>query len=171
MNTTIRYLKRLSGLALAAVLLIAASSVTAAPTSLPNLGKNYEILGSATPRYNCIAWVLGHQDRWVWPGEQLPGFDRLFGQYGYRNSGGLNNRGGNTRLDFSRQPGMEKIVLYAKHLPDGSWAATHSARQLADGTWSSKLGQAQLIRHNSPQDVEGGVYGVPVAVYVRPQRR
>jgi hypothetical protein len=166
MKTTTHFLRGLSSLVLTAVLLASVPTTRAAPAPFPHLGQNYEVVGTATPRYNCIAWVLGHQDRWLWPGDQVALFDRLFAQYGYRKAAC-----GNARLDFSRQPGMDKIVLYARRMPDGSWSVTHSARQLPDGTWSSKLGELPLIRHRSPEDVDGGIYGVPVAVYTRPHQR
>ena len=50
-----------------------------------------------------------------------------------------------------------------------NWEPTHGARQLFDGSWSSKLGNLPLVRHLEPSDLDGGVYGVPIAVYTRPK--
>jgi type VI secretion system secreted protein VgrG len=130
--------------------------------SFPHLGRHYEVLGPASKRYNCIAWSLGVTDRWVWPGEKVSDFDALYGDQGYKRRKGL---------DFRREPGVDKVVLYGKVRKDGSVQATHAARQLSDGAWSSKLGQLPLIRHRSPDDLDGDAYGHPVAVYTRPRSR
>lgn len=129
--------------------------------AFPHLGHDYEVLGPATKIYNCIAWSIGVTDHWVWPGDRIEDFDRLYGQNGYRRIQGL---------DYSHRPDLDKIVLYASSKPNGRLVATHGARQLRDGSWSSKLGQLPLIRHLEPEDLDGNVYGVPVFVYVRPHR-
>jgi hypothetical protein len=129
--------------------------------AFPHLGREYEVLGPATKTYNCIAWSIGVQSSWVWPGEKVSDFDRLYGQNGYKRI---------SKLDYGHQGNVDKIVLYGKKKSDGSWAATHGARQLSDGSWSSKLGQLPLIRHLEPDDLDGDSYGVPIAVYVRPHR-
>ncbi len=36
---------------------------------------------------------------------------------------------------------------------------THAVRQLANGKWTSKLGKAEDIEHDSPDDIAGGLYG------------
>ena len=126
--------------------------------SFPRLGRNFEVRGSSTKTYNCIAWSLGIKDRWVWPGGTVNDFDRLYGEKGYKRV---------QKLDYRRQENVDKIVLYAKKGKDGKIEATHAARQLSDGSWSSKLGQLPLIRHLSPNDLNGPSYGTPVAVYVR----
>jgi type VI secretion system secreted protein VgrG len=128
----------------------------------PHLGRHFEVMGPATPQYNCIAWSLGVTDQWVWPGDKVADFDQLYGKKGYKRQKGL---------DLRRQSGVEKVVLYGKVRKDGSIQATHAARQLSDGTWSSKLGQQPLIRHLQPDDLDGSAYGKPVAVYTRPRSR
>jgi hypothetical protein len=124
--------------------------------SFPRLSK-YDVIGSATPKYNCIAWSLGVTSRWVWPGTSLASFDDLNAQYGYRRM---------SRMDFSLEAGVEKVVLYGK-MVDGKFEATHQARQNPDGTWTSKLGKMALIRHASPDSLDGPDYGKPYAVYYR----
>jgi type VI secretion system secreted protein VgrG len=128
----------------------------------PRLGRSYALLAPSTRTYNCIAWSLGITDRWVWPGANVSDFDGLYGRQGYRRLGNLNYR---------TQPGVDKLVLYAKRKADGSWECTHAARQMANGTWTSKLGALPLIGHRTPGDVSGPSYGVPIAVYVRSARR
>ena len=123
----------------------------------PYLGQRFEVLGPATRSYNCIAWSLNITDHWVWPGYQIRDFDRLNGQRGFRRIDGL---------DFTRRVHVDRIVLYGKK-NRGRLEATHQARQLADGSWSSKLGALPLIRHLKPEDLNGDIYGTPVAVFVR----
>jgi hypothetical protein len=133
-------------------------------TSFPNLG-NYEVLAPSTGRdpkkqtvYNCISHTLRIYHRWEWPGKNVTDFDRLYGQAGYKRV---------RKLDYSFDPAVEKIVLYAKVKADGTVECTHGAKQLADGTWTSKLGGGPLIRHATPVSVAGPSYGRPIAVYVR----
>jgi hypothetical protein len=125
--------------------------------SFPKLGSKYEVLGPATPKYNCIAWSLGVTTRWVWPGTSMSSFDDLDSQYGFRRV---------KKMDYSVQTGIEKVVLYGKWT-NGKFEATHQCKQMSDGTWTSKLGKMALIRHASPESLDGPDYGVPVAVYTR----
>jgi hypothetical protein len=124
--------------------------------SFPKLSK-FDVIGPATPKYNCIAWSLGLTSRWVWPGVTAAAFDDLNAQYGYKRM---------SKMDFSLEPGIEKIVLYGK-MVDGKFQATHQARQNPDGTWTSKLGKMALIKHASPDSLDGPDYGKPYAVYYR----
>jgi hypothetical protein len=72
------------------------------------------------------------------------------------------------RLDFRRQPGEQKVVVYGLRDESGRITrVTHAAIQTADGTWQSKLGALALIRHLTPQALAGPEYGVPIAVYAR----
>jgi hypothetical protein len=67
--------------------------------------------------------------------------------------------------DDRPEPGYEKVALYGSSL-----YYTHAARQLPDGRWTSKLGKAEDIEHDSPDDVAGGVYGEVVEFMKRPIR-
>jgi hypothetical protein len=135
--------------------------------TFPYLGTNYEVLGPNTGpaakagSYNCIAWTVGITNRWQWPGYTVTSFDTYYGGFGYRRI---------SSLDYRYQPGVAKIVLYGKKKADGSIETTHGARQLKDGTWSSKLGGLALIRHQTPDSLDGPSYGRPVAVYVRARK-
>jgi hypothetical protein len=126
--------------------------------SFPRLGTNFEVLAPRTKVYNCIAWSIGVTNRWVWPGPTISAFDQLYGMHGYKRL---------STNDYSVQPGVQKIVLYAHVYKNGRIKCTHGARQLPDGTWTSKLGKLPLIRHKNPQALNGPSYGRPIAVYVK----
>jgi hypothetical protein len=132
----------------------------------PNLGSRFVVIGRSTGKYgtpgtyNCIAHTVGVHNQWVWPGDQVGDFDRLYGQYGYRRVRGL---------DYRVHPQLDKIVLYGKH-QNGRVVCTHGSRQQRNGTWTSKLGAGPLIRHPGPGSVNGPSYGQPIAVYVRARR-
>jgi hypothetical protein len=123
----------------------------------PRLGANYEVLRPATSTYNCIAWSLGLTGEWLWPGASVRAFDKLNAAHGYRRL---------SQLDYKPQSGVEKVVLYAKTV-NGHLVVTHQARQMPDGTWTSKLGKMAVIRHATPDSLDGPDYGRPVAVYAR----
>lgn len=128
-------------------------------SSFRNIKGEFEVTGGATNQYNCIAWSLGVTSRWINPPATLGACDRLNAQYGYYRTSGL---------DFSQRAGFEKVVLYGKKNAAGQVTEfTHQARQLRDGSWTSKLGSGVQIRHVSPNGLDGGTYGVPVAVYHR----
>jgi hypothetical protein len=132
--------------------------------AFPLLRDNFEVLARSTPRYNCIAHSLGIHGRWVNPvtgpsSHPLAGMDQMYQARGYVRL---------RQLDYRLEPGKQKVVVYAMLRPDKRIkAVTHAALQAADGTWTSKLGKLALIRHLTPQALNGPVYGRPVAVYVR----
>jgi hypothetical protein len=126
--------------------------------SFPYL-RDYRVLAPITPRYNCISHTVGAYDRWVWPGESVSDFNRLYGRSGYR-------RG--EWLDARPQSGVDKIVLYGQLTPSGGLSVTHAARQHPRGGWTSKLGQGPLIWHPLPGSLTGRSYGFPIAIYTRP---
>jgi hypothetical protein len=131
--------------------------------SFPQLMSNFEVLAAPTKVYNCIANSLGYHDRWVNPitssgSNKLAGMDQLYAAQGYQRM---------STLDFSLQKGYQKVVVYATVVNGVIKEVTHAAIQMSDGAWSSKLGANALIKHISPNDVAGGLYGIPVAVYIR----
>jgi hypothetical protein len=116
---------------------------------------NHRVTSPASPDYNCVAWSAGDTEHWwqpgvFWPVEWPPddgglaALEQAFVSLGYEPCG----------LDPSLGPGFQKVALYASGL-----FYTHAARQLPNGKWSSKLGSAEDIEHETPQDVAGGVYG------------
>lgn len=133
---------------------------------LPNLtAHNHRIAGPPTPRYNCIAWAAGDDRENWWPAGRgywppgvsrqltVPAFVAAFALLGYAPC-----------RDAAMEPEFEKVALYAK-----AGVPTHAARQMPDGRWSSKLGPAELIEHDAPDDVSGPAYGAPVEYLRRPR--
>lgn len=122
-----------------------------------------EVLAPSTKKYNCIAHSL-EVKYWVNPetgddANPLAKMDGMYAKLGYVRQDGLN---------FAKENGVEKVVVYATLKNDGSiHNVTHAARQDTDGTWTSKLGALSLIRHRTPEVLRGPTYGAPVAVYVR----
>jgi hypothetical protein len=117
--------------------------------------ENYRVTSPATWEYNCIAWAAGVTHSWWWPvpgrfwppdvprDESLAAFVAAFASLGYADC-----------RSADREPGLEKIALYAV----GAVPA-HAARQLPSGWWTSKLGPRLDIEHTTPEAVAGGVYG------------
>lgn len=122
---------------------------------------SFVTIGPSTQRYNCIACSIGVRDEWVWPGDAVADFDRLYGAHGYHP---IND------LDFSLDPASDKVVLYGLRLRAGVFKPTHAAKQTASGEWVSKLGSRPLIRHQAVEAVGGLAYGDAMRVYVRPRR-
>jgi hypothetical protein len=126
--------------------------------NFPFLMTNYEVLAPGGGRtYNCISWSIGVTERWIWPGNKVEDFDRLYAPYGYKRTGDL---------DWSLKPGVHKLVLYGHKRPGGIMP-THAAKQEPNDTWTSKLGGLARIRHIYVEDLNGPSYGEPVAVYVK----
>ena len=142
----------------------------------PNLGSRFEVLSPSTGRptaddgfnyvglYNCIAWTIGEVNRWVDPitgteGDRLEKMDALYAEEGYRRL---------KSLDYDVDKGRQKVVVYATRDKNGAISTVmHAALQNPDGSWSSKIGALALIKHWSPEDLTGPLYGEPVAVYSR----
>jgi hypothetical protein len=129
----------------------------------PQLLSNFQVLAAPTKTYNCIAYTLGYKDRWINPitssgPNKLAGMDHRYAQEGYHRL---------STLDFSLQRGYQKVVVYATVSNGVIQNVTHGAIQQTDGSWNSKLGANALIKNLSPYDLAGGLYGVPVAVYIR----
>ena len=115
---------------------------------LPNL-VDYDITSESTRRYNCFAWALGDDSRWVAPGGNaywpnnvpneltVESLVELFREAGYE-----------LCEDGNLEPGYEKVAIYAM---DGE--PTHAARQLQNGWWTSKLGEFEDIEHGSPYEL------------------
>jgi hypothetical protein len=126
--------------------------------AFPNLDPgNHRIIGPATDQFNCIAWACGDTQRWwqpsphfYWPvpsGHDDPALDNLLAA--------LAAVGYSACRDGTAEPGFEKVAVFA----DAQGAYTHAARQLPSGAWASKLGAWELIEHDTPEAVAGGIYG------------
>ena len=129
---------------------------------------NYQETSPFDTKYNCIAWAAGKDDDWWWPTPDyywpnndvvatLEVFERMLTSLGY-------TRCPNGELE----DGFEKWALYMKGHPRKD-SVTHGARQLPNGRWASKMGRAEDIEHDRPQDVEGPVYGRVYSYYRRPR--
>jgi hypothetical protein len=123
----------------------------------------YSVTSLATPRYNCIAWAAGEDQRRWWP------FDYCFWPRGVARELTLDafiaayrSLGYSPCDSGAREAGYEKVVIYVT----ASGEPTHAARQLPNGAWTSKLGNADDISHRTPEALEGPQYGV-VRQYMR----
>ena len=116
----------------------------------PNLNvDNVWVLGEKTAVYNCLAWALGINNRWVWP-------------WGGRDATSTEMR------DFLRTwgftpwvPGaMSSLAVYGT----GASNVKHAVR--FTNLWSSKCGQLLCITH-SLRELDCGAYGSMMQEYVR----
>jgi hypothetical protein len=125
---------------------------------------NHRVMSPPTPDSNCIAWSAGDTEHWWQPGIFWPvptpaddfgiaALEQVFKSLGYEDCSP------NEQLE----PGHEKVALYGS-----TEYYTHAARQIASGKWTSKLGKAEDIEHDTPDDVAGGVYGGVVEIMRRP---
>jgi len=134
------------------------------PHDFPRLTEsNHHRTSPPNVDYNCIAWAADDIEHWWQPGRYWPTetphddfgigvLETAFRELGYEDCG----------VDDSLEPGLEKVALY------GSGAFyTHAAKQSSSGKWSSKLGKAEDIEHDTPDDVAGGVYGEVVEILKR----
>lgn len=129
-------------------------------------GTGYRITSPATRKYNCIAWAVGNDRQWLWPGPiedcdwpdeidregSLAAFAALFMLFGFAPCS-----------DHRIEAGFERVALFA----DTDGRPTHAARQLQNGRWTSKLGMAEDIEHDL-RAIEGDLYGRVVRIFRRP---
>ena len=124
---------------------------------------NHRLTSPSDVDYNCIAWAAGDVEHWWQPGLYWPVavphddfgigvLEHAFRELGYKDCG----------IDDGLETGFEKVALYGS-----SAFYTHAAKQTPSGKWSSKLGKAEDIEHDTPDDVAGGVYGEVVEVMKR----
>jgi hypothetical protein len=127
---------------------------------------NHRVSSPADSEYNCIAWSAGDVEHWWQPGVYWPLpvqpnnfgleiLERMFRALGYEPCG----------LDARLEADREKVALFGS-----AGFYTHAARQLPNGKWTSKLGKAEDIEHDSPNDVGGGLYGEVVQIMKRSVR-
>jgi len=118
-------------------------------------GNNCRKTSDRDLRYNCIAWAYGENSKWFWPAERsywpvnvtrentIEAFMELFSSISYRIC--------DNQLF---EPGYEKVAIYVLN-----GEPTHAARQLTTGKWTSKIGQNIDIEHDSPEVLDGPLYG------------
>lgn len=144
---------------------------------------NFEILSPRTPKYNCIAWAMQFEDRWVsifdYPGYWWPeGVEKTMSPSALIHAF---EAVGFTLCDNSYlEDGFDKVVLYKK---EGNEEWTHAARIVSETTEHSKFGQSWDGTHSHDVLCKTGVgyedssYGIPYAfmkrstTYVLPQEK
>lgn len=126
---------------------------------------NFCLKSPATYQYNCIAFAMGMQDRWVdtgnlpwhwWPpavekGMTVAHLVKAFQYFGFEDCG----------MDESMDEKYDKIAIYQNN---ECW--THAARIVADGIYHSKFGASYDGIH-SCGDVLQAQYGTVVIVMRR----
>ena len=134
------------------------------PDDFPRLTPaNHRITSPPSPDYNCVAWPAGDTEHWWQPGIYWP-FPVTSEEFGVGAlAQAFRSLGYEPEADDSREPGFEKVALYGSSL-----LYTHAARQLPSGKWTSKLGGAEDIEHDTPDDVAGGLYGELAEIMKRP---
>ncbi|MBR5018097.1 MAG: hypothetical protein IKX53_00490 [Bacteroidales bacterium] len=142
--------------------------------------RDFAITSPKDSNYNCLAWACNYSNRWMqppisgdpvldaivyWPPNAKQGSDvsclvEAFEAHGYK-----------VCDTWVHEPGFQKVALY-KNPFTNEW--THAARELMNGSdcgkWTSKLGEANDIRHGTPFSIEGGFYGVVHCIMKREYR-
>jgi hypothetical protein len=127
---------------------------------------NFHLTSPFTYLYNCIAYAMGMQDRWVdsadlpwhwWPpvhkGMTETDLIEAFRFFGFEECG----------MDDSLDADYDKVALYCN--ADG-W--THAARVVGDGVYHSKFGASYNGTHSNG-DVLQAQYGKPFVIMRRPK--
>ncbi len=126
-------------------------------SKFPNLtNKNHSIVSPETDNYNCIAWSIGVNDKWMWPGDsdsfwpsgvakgdELEAIIQLYLDKGYEKCAS-----GESEEEY------KKVAIYVKED-----SPSHASLQLESGRWTSKLGSLQDIEHDTLEVLEGEEYG------------
>ncbi len=123
--------------------------------TFPICADNHQVKGAADKSYNCIAWAVGRSDanwdpkegddpdvNYFWP-PNVPSDYQVTSLIA-----ALDSMGFVICTDGSLEDGVEKVAIYA----DGT-EYMHAARQLENGKWTSKMGKAQQIEHDAPEDL------------------
>lgn len=140
--------------------------VVSAFPSLDTAG-TYEIRSRVDKTYNCIAFAVGDQSCWWWPGE-IAGdhwpvdIDRLATQQAFTDMFAL--LGYQETFLKGYEANYDRVALYAKN-----GEPKHASRQeRTTGYWLSKLGKSYDIMHTELDGLKGDRYGEVVTVYRRP---
>jgi len=137
-----------------------------------NNDNNFHILSPDTPVYNCIAWAMGYDDRWVSP-EYGAGYWWPAGVKRSMSSDSLikafEAEGFERANDNSPEEGYDKVVLYKQETTD-NW--THAAKIVDANVEYSKFGEMWDGQHshnvlcNTGKGYENQSYGIAYA-YMR----
>lgn len=137
----------------------------------PNIKETgYKVTSSATELYNCIAWTIGRDDIWVWPGSKgiwptnikrdnkLSSFVDFYQMFGYYMS----------ENDQKFEIGYEKVAIYIDPKTEG---VTHAAKQTESGKWTSKIGPYVDVEHGTLDSLAGPDYGIVAIMMKRKIKR
>lgn len=130
---------------------------------------DFEIIGGATTKYNCVASSLGDYGRWweptpgdlyYWPDDanrdySVESYVKMFEAQGFTEC-----------VSRVNEDGFEKIAIYS----DGDGQFTHVAALRQSRRWSSKLGDWETIEHGSLECLEGEAYGLISKIMKRPTK-
>jgi len=131
----------------------------------PNLN-DAKIVEHGGYQYNCVAWAMGDDKKFWWPGHSFYWPRELKSQIDMKAnfSDLLENVAHAVRTkDESYEPGFVKVALFMK-----KGEPQHMARLTSDG-WTSKLGGSSLIVHDL-HAMDGGYYGSVDTIYKIPIR-
>jgi len=126
--------------------------------AFPRLGTEYRVLGPASSDYNAVSYSVGVTDKWIWPGERVTHFNGFYAQHGFQRQ---------PYLDYSRQPGVDKVIVFGKLTERGRVEVTSASLQDPNGGWRSKPGKMPVIWHPRVGQMSGPNYGQPIALYAR----
>lgn len=145
----------------------------------PHLNRKSALFRVTSPRdesYNCIAWAMGLNDRWVDPDEasghwwplkfndintqmETQGLIRAFEKMGFRICG-----------DDKKEKYFDKVALYYNPAKN-AW--THAARVISPDEYHSKAGKAWDFHHGPGDALENKYsqdsYGLVYAIMKRPK--
>jgi hypothetical protein len=131
-------------------------------------GKNCRTSSGQTWEYNCVAWALGIEDKFIWPD--------MVGEYFWPDHL-PRGRGIDNFLAFFRAEGFQvgACANYVSHETIAIYMqgplVEHIAWCSEVGFWESKLGDLVDVVHASVDDVGGGIYGEYAMSLSRLRRR
>lgn len=134
----------------------------------------FEVESPETSEYNCIAWAMGFDDRWV---DHLPDYSIARKKWwpegvdrDYRPEtlvAAFEKMGFEVCDDDTTEQDYDKVALYKisplidpftnQKIADEGW--THAARVLSSGIYHSKIGAMYDIHHRGGDVFEGTSYG------------
>lgn len=142
----------------------------------PKLGADvsFEIKSEPTQSYNCIAWAMGFDDRWIDPGPDNNIARKKWWPEGVARDfkpdtliAAFEALGFERSDDGLEEDGYDKVALYKvsplinpftmQKIADEGWS--HAARVLSANLYHSKIGESFDIHHRSGDVFKGPLYG------------
>ena len=112
-----------------------------------------KVTDNETRNYNCIAWSLGLDDRWVNPLGSIESMVEYYKMYG---------------CEETTIVSEQKIDLWATVDLKPRHGSKFFKTERGESIWESKQGESKRITHNR-QGVENGTYGIIVKSFTAPQ--